>query len=79
MVLNQKSKLIFLVVIYNKVLENIQSISSFMSPHNDLDALYDREVIVWDNSTIDMYRDRNKYFSIREGYNYFSEKKKLFS
>lgn len=67
MVLNQKSKLIFLVVIYNKVLENIQSISSFMSPHNDLDALYDREVIVWDNSTIDMYRDRNKYFSIREG------------
>ncbi|HDX9010833.1 glycosyltransferase family protein [Aeromonas dhakensis] len=75
MVLNQKSKLIFLVVIYNKVLENIQSISSFMSPHNDLDALYDREVIVWDNSTIDMYRDRNKYFSIREGYNYFSEKK----
>ncbi|WP_339331182.1 glycosyltransferase [Aeromonas hydrophila] len=74
-ILNQKSKLTILVVIYNKFLENINSISSFMSPHDDLDALYDRHVIVWDNSTLDTHRDRNKYFCIREGYHYLSEKR----
>jgi hypothetical protein len=75
MVLNQKFKVTILVVIYNKYLEDIQSISSFMRVDDDFDAFYDRNVIVWDNSTLDIHRDRNKYFCIREGYNYLSEKK----
>lgn len=75
MVLNPKSKVTILVVIYNKYLEDIQSISSFMRAHDDLDASYDRNVIVWDNSTLAIHRDRNKSFCIWEGYKYLSEEK----
>ncbi|QUJ68208.1 glycosyltransferase [Photobacterium sp. GJ3] len=72
MMLEKKSKVLLLIVVYNKLIENIPAPRTFLLDSDDVATSLEREVIIWDNSTEDEYRKENKNHALNAGYRYLT-------
>ncbi|MEQ1962905.1 glycosyltransferase [Xenorhabdus khoisanae] len=65
-------KVIVLVVVYNKFLNNSETINSFAHKKDHFDDFFEEQLIIWDNSVDVTYREANNKFCEKNNYIYLS-------
>ncbi|WP_120511423.1 glycosyltransferase [Photobacterium salinisoli] len=69
----KKCKVLLLTVVYNKLIEKINAPNTFLQNSDGIASSLEREVIIWDNSTEDVFRKDNETYALNNGYIYLSQ------